>query len=59
MLKRVMNKLRIFKRLRLIEAKLEELSKKTVSGRTTGDVEGASIQQIVDEWLNGEGEKNE
>lgn len=59
MFKRLIKKINIFKRLRVLEEKVEFLSKRTVSQLTLGDNESVSARQIIDEWLNGESEESD
>ena len=58
MFKRIKRALNIFKRVSLLEEKVEELSKKTLSQLTLQNEEGASVNQIINEWLNGEEEND-
>lgn len=58
MFKRIINALNIFKRLKVLEEEVNKLKKKTISQLTLQDDEGASVKQIIDEWLNGEEESN-
>lgn len=41
-----------------LEAKVEELSKKTISQKTLQEDESPSPSQILNEWLNGEEQDN-
>lgn len=41
-----------------LEAKVEELSKKTISQKTLQEDEPPSPSQILNEWLNGEEQDN-
>ena len=54
MFKRFFKALNIFKRIKEVEKKVEELSKRTISQRTLRDEDRASVNQIINEWLNGE-----
>ena len=58
MFRRIINALNIFKRLKVLEEKVNKMSKRTLSQLTLQDEEGASVKQIIDEWLNGEEESN-
>ena len=58
MFRRLIKRINIFKRLRVLEEKVEALSKRTVSQLTLGDDESVSTRQIIDEWLNGEEESD-
>lgn len=58
MFERIKRALNIFKRVSLLEEKVEELSKKTLSQLTLQNEEGASVNQIINEWLNGEEEND-
>ena len=59
MFRRLIKRINIFKRLRVLEEKVEFLSKRTVSQLTLGDNESVSARQIIDEWLNGESEESD
>lgn len=59
MFRRLIKRINIFKRLRVLEEKVEALSKRTVSQLTLGDDESVSTRQIIDEWLNGESEESD
>lgn len=59
MFRRLIKRINIFKRLRVLEEKVEALSKRTVSQLTMGDDESVSTRQIIDEWLNGESEESD
>ena len=50
--KRIISKLNVFGRLKRLEERVEELSKKTVDERTMKD-EPVKMSQILDEWMNG------
>lgn len=58
MFRRIINALNIFKRLKVLEEKVDKMSKRTLSQLTLQDEEGASVKQIIDEWLNGEEESD-
>ena len=58
MFRRIINALNIFKRIRVLEEKVDALSKRTISQLTLSDDESVSTSQIVDEWLNGEEESD-
>lgn len=59
MFRRIINALNIFKRIRVLEEKVDALSKRTISQLTLSDDESVSTSQIVDEWLNGEKEESD
>ena len=58
MFRQIINALNIFKRLKVLEDKVEQLSKRTLSQLTMQDDEGVSVKQIINEWLNGEEESD-
>ena len=49
---------RLEKRIDELEKQIEELQKRTISQRTTVEEPPVSVNQVLDEWLNGEAEDN-
>lgn len=52
-------RLALQKRVKLLEEKVSELSKRTVSEKTMQSEQPPNYNQIIDEWLNGKESEDE